>query len=68
MLEMHPTKMISADMYIQAMRRDERDAKEPQSLLKHLSYLELKRCCGRKTPDGEAISILIGQFGSLNEL
>lgn len=28
MLEMHPTKMIGADMYIQAMRQDERDATE----------------------------------------
>lgn len=31
MLEMHPTKMVGADMYIQAMRQDERDAKEPES-------------------------------------
>lgn len=35
------------------------ETKEPQSLIKHLSYLELKRCCRRKMADG-SYTILIG--------
>lgn len=38
----------------------ETDTEEPQSLIKHLSYLELKRCCRRKTPADGSSTILIG--------
>lgn len=50
---MHPADIMAADRCIQAMKQ----TPERHSLVKHLSYLELKR---RKTPADGAYTILIG--------
>lgn len=65
MQEMYPAKRICADVHVQAIKH--RMKHTPKSLIKHLSYLELKHCSHRKTPDYEADPILIGRVVSLNE-
>ena len=65
--ELYPTQSVCANAHSGHETQDETDTKEPRSLIKHWSYLELKHCCHRKTPDYEADPILTGRIVPLNE-